>query len=431
MKIELPQQPFRFVSENSKECDPQTAFVLSAQNSKYLEDAKAHHPHSIIDAKAIAPLFGVNRIKIIGITGTNGKTTTASALYSMLLDLGYKAAMQGTRGFFMNDEVMEGKSLTTPSVLNTYRHIYQAAAAGCEYFIMEVSSHAIAQERIEGIPFALKILTNITQDHLDYHESIEAYVRVKNSFFQDEGMKLINKDEPKAEFNFKNAFTYGVENPATYKIMAYSLNDGVSGILQNFQHMTPFTASLYGFFNLYNLAAAMGAAHLLTKRPLEEICDVVYNFAGVSGRMEIVSEHPPVLVDFAHTPDGMQQVLNALKEKEVLVVFGAGGDRDRSKRPLMGKIASKLAKKLYVTSDNPRFEDPDAIIEEILNGIDDRSNVYVDVNRRNAIAKALEEQQEGEVVVILGKGDEAYQIVYDRKIPFDDRNIVREILNIK
>ena len=195
MKIKLPGQPFEYVTENSGECSPDTAFVLTSQNAKYLDDAKSHQPHSIIKAEDIAELFGVNRIKIIGITGTNGKTTTASAIYSFLLDLGYKAAMQGTRGFFMNDEVIEGKSLTTPSVLNIYKHIYQAVMAGCEYFIMEVSSHAIVQERIQGIPFALKILTNITQDHLDYHETLEEYTRVKNSFFQDDGVKLINKDD--------------------------------------------------------------------------------------------------------------------------------------------------------------------------------------------------------------------------------------------
>lgn len=428
MKIELPSQPFRYVTENSQECDRDTAFVLTAQNEKYLEDVKRHHPHSVIKAEDVAELFGVNRIKIIGITGTNGKTTTASAIYSFLLDLGYKTAMQGTRGFFMNDEVVEGKSLTTPSVLNIYRHIYQAVAAGCEYFIMEVSSHAIVQERTQGVPFALKILTNITQDHLDYHETLEEYTRVKNSFFRDEGMKLINKDEPKADFNFKKAYTYGIENPATYKVMAYSLNDGISGILQHFGKMEAFKASLHGFFNLYNLAAAIGAIHLLTERSLEEISDVIDNFAGVSGRMERVSEDPLVIVDFAHTPDGMQQVLNALKEKEVLVVFGAGGDRDRSKRPLMGRVAAGLAKKIYITSDNPRHEDPDAIISDILKGIDDQENVYVNPNRKEAIAKALEDQEGDEIVLILGKGDETYQIIYDEKLPFDDREVVRELV---
>lgn len=374
-------------------------------------------------------IFDLGRLGVIGITGTNGKTTTASAIYSLLLDLGYKAAMQGTRGFFMNDAPVEGKTLTTPTVLNTYRHMLDAIGAGCDYFVMEVSSHAIEQERIGGIEFALKILTNITQDHLDYHGTLDEYVRIKNRFFNDESKKLINRDEPKAQFNIKNAFTYAVENPATYKIVAYSLNNGVSGVLQHFGQLVPFESSLHGFFNLYNVTAAMAAVHITTGKTLEEIAEALENFGGVSGRMEVVSTDPLVIVDFAHTPDGMEQVLGALKEKEVLVVFGAGGDRDRSKRPLMGRVASAYAKKIYVTSDNPRFEDPDAIIEDILAGIEDQSNVYVDVNRRNAIAQALRDRSGDEAVLILGKGDETTQIIYDRHFPFDDRVVARELLN--
>ena len=430
MKIELPNQEYKYVSENSQECDTNTAFVLTTQNEKYLQNAKDNNAHSIIKVEDIAHLFGIDQIKIIGITGTNGKTTTASAIYSFLLDLGYKTAMQGTRGLFMNDEVTEGKTLTTPSVLNTYKHIYQAVQEGCEYFIMEVSSHAIVQKRIEGLNFELKILTNITQDHLDYHKTLGEYISVKNSFFQDEGKKLINRDEEKAAFNMKNAYSYSIENPSTYRLMAYSLNDASSGIIQHFQDIVPFTASLHGFFNLYNLMAAISAVHLVTDKKLEEIADVVDNFAGVSGRMEQVCEAPNVIVDFAHTPDGMQQVLNALKEKELLVVFGAGGDRDTSKRALMGRVAASLAKKTYITSDNPRHENPESIVEDILSGISDRSNVQVELNRKKAIEMALDDQEDGEVVVILGKGDEAYQIIYDEKFPFDDRAVVRELLNL-
>ncbi len=430
MKIELPNQKFLYVTENSNECNKETAFILTTQNEKYVEDAKQKGAHSIIKIEDIAELFGVDKIKIVGITGTNGKTTTASAIYSFLLDLGYRVAMQGTRGFFMNDVIVEGKSLTTPSVLNTYKHIYQAVEAGCNFFIMEVSSHAIVQKRVEGLRFELKILTNITRDHLDFHKTIEEYIAVKNSFFSDDGRKLINKDEPRALFNIKNTFTYGIENPSTYRLMAYSLNDATSGIIQHFQEVVPFTASLHGFFNLYNLMAAIGAVHMLTGKKLEEVAAVVDNFAGVSGRMEQVCESPNVIVDFAHTPDGMQQVLNALKEKELLVVFGAGGDRDREKRPLMGRVAASLAKKIYVTSDNPRHEDPELIIEEILKGIEDRSNTVVELNRKKAIQMALSDQTESQVVVILGKGDEAYQIIYDEKFPFDDREVVRELLKI-
>lgn len=428
MKVEIVGQPYRYISENSGDCGQDCAFLLTKQNEKYKEDAIARGAHSIITPDECWSLFGLNRICVIGITGTNGKTTTASAIYSLLLDLDHKAAMQGTRGFFMNDAPVEGKTLTTPTVLNTYRHMAQAIEAGCEYFVMEVSSHAIEQERIAGITFGLKILTNITQDHLDYHTSIEEYIRIKNIFFQDETKKLINKDELRAEFNFKNAFTYGVENPATYKIIAYSLNNGVSGVMKHFEDHVPFVTSLHGFFNLYNITAAMAAVHLVSTETLEKIADAVENFGGVSGRMEVVSEDPLVIVDFAHTPDGMEQVLNALKEKEVLVVFGAGGDRDRTKRPIMGRVASAYAKRLYVTSDNPRFEDPDAIIEDILAGIEDKSNVYVDVNRRNAIAQALRERSGDEVILILGKGDETSQIIYDQHLPFDDRVVARELL---
>lgn len=428
MKIELPDEPFRYITEDSKECDAQTAYVLTPQNERYLDDAKARGAHSIIAISDVAKLFGLEKIKIVGITGTNGKTTTASAIYSFLLDLGYKAAMQGTRGFFMNDQTIEGKTLTTPSLLNTYKHIYQAVCEGCEFFIMEVSSHAIAQKRVEGLNFELKILTNITQDHLDFHKTLGEYIATKNSFFQDNGKKLINKDEPKASFTIKNTFTYGIENPATYRLIAYSLNNASSGIIQHFGAVVPFTSALHGFFNLYNLMAAIAATHILSGKKLEEVCEVVDNFAGVSGRMEQVSEVPNVIVDFAHTPDGMAQVLNALKEKELLVVFGAGGDRDKTKRPLMGKVAVSLAKKVYITSDNPRNEDPEAIVEDILAGIEDKSIVTVELNRRKAIEMALNEQKEDEVVVILGKGDETYQIIYDQMFAFDDREVVREIL---
>lgn len=428
MKIEVYDRAYKYISENSKDCDSSTAFVLTPQNRAYVEDAKKNMAHSIIDIADVAQLFGIDGIKIVGITGTNGKTTTASAIYSFLLDLGYKVAMQGTRGFFINDKTIEDKSLTTPSLLNTYRHIYQASCEECEFFIMEVSSHAIVQERIAGLNFELKILTNITQDHLDFHKTLSEYIAVKNSFFADESKKLINKDESKAAFNIKNAYSYGIENSATYRLIAYSLNEATSGIIQHFGESYAFVSSLHGFFNLYNLLAAIGAVHLLTNKPLDEILEVIDNFAGVSGRMEVVSTNPTVIVDFAHTPDGIEKVLNALKEKELIVVFGAGGDRDRTKRPIMGRVASMYTKKLFITSDNPRSEDPQDIVDEILSGIEDKSLIVVELDRKKAIKMALDAQKQGEVVVILGKGDEEYQIIYDKKIPFDDRVVVRELL---
>ena len=429
MRLQLPNTGYRYLSDNSKECENGDGFLVTKLNQKYLSYID-EESIELVYPKDIKQFFGLDKIKIVGITGTNGKTTTAAAIYSILIDLGQSVAMQGTRGFFINDQKQEGKTLTTPTLLHTYRHIYQAVLEGCEYFIMEVSSHAIEQERIEGIDFALKIHTNITQDHLDYHLNLQTYIDVKNSFFNDDSFKLINADDEKVKYNMKNSYTYAIENGGGFKVLAYSLTDGVSGVIQYFGEVEEFVSPLYGFFNLYNLTSAISAVKLLTNKPLREICDQVENFYGVSGRMEVVSDNPLVIVDFAHTPDGMKEVMNSLREKDILVVFGAGGDRDKTKRSLMGQVAQLLAKKIYITSDNPRTEDPDLIIKDILDGIDDKSKVYINPNRKEAISKALNDRVDDEVVLILGKGDEEYQIIYDKKLPFDDRVVVRELLNL-
>ena len=214
------------LTDNSNEATKDHIFVVSRHNEKYLDGAKANGCENFIDSSELKDHFDFSDIKIIGITGTNGKTTTAAAIYSTLLDLGEKAALQGTRGFYINDERIEEYSLTTPVQLSNFEHIYEAKQNGCKYFVMEVSSHAIDQNRIEGLNFALKILTNITQDHLDYHNTIEEYINIKNSFFMDESVKLINKDESKAKYNSKNGYSYGLENPSTYKVGAYSFQNG-------------------------------------------------------------------------------------------------------------------------------------------------------------------------------------------------------------
>ncbi|BDY13233.1 UDP-N-acetylmuramoyl-L-alanyl-D-glutamate--2,6-diaminopimelate ligase [Hydrogenimonas cancrithermarum] len=415
------------VADDSREADKDTAFLSTRLNRSFATEAKAKGSQ-IITPKGLIENLQLADLDVVGITGTNGKTTTAAAIYSILLDLGYKTALQGTRGFFINDEKIEEKSLTTPPSLATIAHMAEAKSHGCEFFVMEVSSHAIEQERIEGIDFALKIHTNVTSDHLDYHGSIEAYRAVKSSFFQDSGKKLINRDEEILKFNMQNAYSYGIENPATYKVMAYTLGGGVSGVLKHFETVVPFETTLQGFFNLYNITAAIAAAHILTAEEIGEICEAAENFGGVAGRMETVSEDPLIIVDFAHTEDGIKQVLDSLKEKEVRVVFGAGGDRDRSKRPAMGRAAASIAKKVYLTSDNPRSEDPVKIIEEIVEGITEKEKVEKIVDRREAIERAIEELQPGEVLLVLGKGDETYQEIAGKRIPFDDRQTIREIL---
>lgn len=374
-----------------------------------------------------------NGIKIIGITGTNGKTTTSALIYSMLLDLGFRVALQGTRGFFVNGNKIESKSLTTPDVLLTFKHIDIAKKEECQFFIMEVSSHAIAQGRIEGIHFFLKMITNITQDHLDFHETFANYCAVKNSFLQDEVHKLINKDDDKIKASSLNLLTYGIENDATFKVESYSLRNGVSGVIRMGTSLGMFYSSLDGYFNLQNIVASIGAVISITGKNLQEVCESVEGFGGVEGRMQRVSTEPLVIVDFAHTPDGILRVLESLKDHSLVVVFGAGGDRDKEKRPLMGEVVSRFAKKIYITSDNPRNEEPQAIIDAIYKGIhtDSLNKVYTFVSRYDAIYDAIMTLEENDVLLILGKGDETEQIFYDYSEPFDDREVARIILEKK
>ena len=430
MKIELQNcNPFLHVTDNSSECDANTIFLLTDQNVSYEKSASEKGCKKVITAKECLTLLGIEgKIKIIGITGTNGKTTTAAAIYSILLDLGKKVGLQGTRGCFINDVRIEEKSLTTPPILQTIKNLKMAVEQGCEYFVMEVSSHAIAQNRIDGLSFALKILTNVTQDHLDFHKSIDEYIAVKSRFFEDESLKLINKDERNIRFNRTNAMSYGIEHPATYKILAYSLNEGISAAVSKIDKVYEFESSMHGFFNLYNLLSAISAVDMLGVAGMDEICAAVSHFGGVEGRMQVVSQEPLVIVDFAHTPDGMEKVLESIKERDIIVVFGAGGDRDRTKRPKMGAMAERYAKKIIVTSDNPRSEEPQSIIDEILSGMQRKESLHVKVDRYEAIEQALLMQESNDVVLILGKGDETYQEIAGVKHPFDDRVVVREIL---
>ncbi len=421
----------RVFTDNSNEVTSEIIFVTSKQNERFIQSAKDNGCTEFINSSALKEYFDFSSIKIVGITGTNGKTTTAAAIYSILLDLGYKVALQGTRGFFINDKKIEDYSLTTPVQISNFLHIQQALENNCDFFVMEVSSHAIEQNRIEGLDFALKIHTNITQDHLDYHKTIEEYISVKNSFFADESMKLINKDDALIKFNIKNAFAYGLENPATYRVTAYSLKNGLHVALQHFANMVHFSSPMMGLFNVYNLTAAIASVNLLTKKPLQEICDVVEYFGGVAGRMEVVSSNPLIVVDFAHTHDGMKEVFSSFQDYDIISVFGAGGDRDTTKRPLMGKVAEQFSKEIIITADNPRFEDPDLICEDILKGIEKQENVTVELNRKEAIKIALEKSKnyKNPVVLVLGKGDEEYQIIYDKKLPQNDKTMILAILN--
>ncbi|HQR72991.1 MAG TPA: UDP-N-acetylmuramoyl-L-alanyl-D-glutamate--2,6-diaminopimelate ligase [Sulfurovum sp.] len=427
MKLDFQKDGYLFLTDDTSKLDAQTLFLKTSQNTVYY-DSLENKPASISIDTLIA-FWGLGTMRVVGVTGTNGKTTVTGAIYSFLLDLGEKPALQGTRGLFAQERRIEEKSMTTPSIFETLHNMKQTLDLGCNYFIMEVSSHAIDQKRIEGLTFALKVHTNVTSDHLDYHGTVEEYRRVKSLFFDDASPKLLNKDDIKhITYNPIGAQSYGVDEPATFKVQAFSLLHGITAGIKHLKEEATFHSPMVGLFNLFNLMAAIGSVQMLTRKSIEEICEVVPYFAGVSGRMEVVSREPLVIVDFAHTDDGMLQVFEAMKDRDISVVFGAGGNRDKSKRPRMGAVAGRYANKIYVTSDNPRDEVPEMILEEILLGLHGKENVTATPDRKLAIKLALEALEKDEVLLILGKGDEDYQEIKGVKHHFDDREVVRELL---
>ncbi|EAH5484448.1 UDP-N-acetylmuramoyl-L-alanyl-D-glutamate--2,6-diaminopimelate ligase [Campylobacter coli] len=423
MKSKLDQS---FITDNTLECEKDCFFLKTAQNMNFSSKA-LEKGAKIIDVEECKKLLKIDEnIKIIGITGTNGKTTTAAAIYSILLDLGFKCGLCGTRGAFINDEQIDEKSLTTSPILKTLEYLQLATQKKCDFFIMEVSSHALVQNRIEGLNFAAKIFTNITQDHLDFHGSFENYKAAKELFFTDESLKFINKDALMIKFNVRNAFTYGIENPSLYQVKAYSLEDGISAIVALKDQSFHIDSPLLGLFNLYNLLAASACVNELVKPNLKDLEKAISGFGGVCGRVEQVANG--VIVDFAHTPDGIEKVLDTLKNKKLIVVFGAGGDRDKTKRPLMGKIVEHFAKIAIITSDNPRSEEPKDIMNEILSGFQNPDKALMIEDRKEAINKALKLKEKDDLVVILGKGDENTQEIKGVKYPFSDKAVVNEIL---
>lgn len=423
MKLKLDQS---FITDNTLECEKDCYFLKTAQNMNFASDA-LEKGAKIIDVEECKKLLKIDEnIKIIGITGTNGKTTTAAAIYSILLDLGFKCGLCGTRGAFINDEQIDEKSLTTSPILKTLEYLQLATQKKCDFFIMEVSSHALVQNRIEGLKFVAKIFTNITQDHLDFHGNFENYKAAKELFFTDESLKFINKDTLMIKFNVRNAFTYGIENPSLYQVKAYSLEDGISAIVALKDQSFHIDSPLLGLFNLYNLLAASACVNELVKPNLKDLEKAISGFGGVCGRVEQVANG--VIVDFAHTPDGIEKVLDTLKNKKLIVVFGAGGDRDKTKRPLMGKIVEHFAKIAIITSDNPRSEEPKDIMNEILSGFQNPDKALMIEDRKEAINKALKLKEKDDLVVILGKGDENTQEIKGIKYPFSDKAVVNEIL---
>ncbi|MBQ0010515.1 MAG: UDP-N-acetylmuramoyl-L-alanyl-D-glutamate--2,6-diaminopimelate ligase [Ruminococcus sp.] len=370
---------------------------------------------------------------IVGITGTNGKTTTSLATAHLLRRLGYSV---GTVGTIFSDDGHKRKeaAYTTPPPEELLPLLSRMRENNVDYCVMEVSSHALVQGRVADISFDLGIFTNLTRDHLDYHKTEEAYAAAKSKLFAASRTSLVNLDDPAARdmawAAAGDVFYYGENENADFRIVSPRADrDGVSFTLDTGENRIPVRAGLVGSFQPYNLGAALAAVLLLCGRlPDEPFAD----FAPVTGRMERLDTGTDfdVYLDFAHTPDALEKALSSLRgicRGRLAVLFGCGGDRDRGKRPEMGKIASEAADFVYLTSDNPRSEDPDAILADIRAGIG-KDNYEIIPDRRAAIERAIYERHPGDVLLLAGKGHEHDLIEQNGKREFRERDIVSEII---
>jgi UDP-N-acetylmuramoyl-L-alanyl-D-glutamate--2,6-diaminopimelate ligase len=387
------------------------------------------------------------RLRVIGVTGTNGKTTTTHLIERIFSDAGRKTGLIGTLGNRTDADAEYGDAKhTTPQAADLQRLLAEMLHGGCRYVSMEVSSHALAQKRVADCEFAVAVLTNITQDHLDFHKTMENYWRAKrllfdslNSSKQTNCAAVINHDDPLAE-RFAEVvkgdvrlLSYGWQAPADVHVLQCTYqSSGTLLRLATPQGELELPLRLSGQFNVYNVMAAVSVC-LAENVSLAEIKKSLESFKGVAGRFEVVasgaSAEPLCIVDYAHTPDGLDNVLKAAAQVvpaggKLIVVFGCGGDRDPSKRPQMGKIAEARGDEVIVTSDNPRSEDPEEIIANILVGIERMRKVKVEPDRSAAIRLAVVGAGEKDVIVVAGKGHEPYQILGDRTIAFDDRQEV-------
>lgn len=374
----------------------------------------------------------VNKIKLIGMTGTNGKTTTCFLTYQMLLSLDKKAAYMGTIGFYMPGVKRELNN-TTPEILDVYSMIIEAIEAGCEYFIMEVSSHSLVEKRIEGLEFSVEAFSNLTEDHLDFHKTMENYLHAKMLILdQLKGTIIVNNDDAYAKyFETKNYKTLGY-NGNDYKILSYHETD--NGTLINFKADKEYSVetNLKCKYNVYNYLTALGILNTLGFS-IDSIINITKNIYAPRGRCEQIRvRNSYAVIDYAHTPDAVEKIITSFLENKkgrIITIIGCGGDRDPLKRPIMGEIASRLSDYVIFTSDNPRTEDPNKILEDILKGVT-KDNYEVEIDRTAAIRKGLDMLRNNDVLLILGKGHEDYQIIGHTKHHLDDLEEVKKYLGL-
>ena len=377
-------------------------------------------------------------VKCIGITGTNGKTTTAYLIRHLFEQSGRPTGLMGTVEYDAGGE-RRSASQTTPDPLSIHAMLAEMRDAGRYRAVMEVSSHALDQDRVAGIPFEGAVFTNLSHDHLDYHGTPAAYLAAKLKLFaglSPGAFAIVNRDDAVSddvvEACVGRVFTYGMSRRADFRARISTMTaDGTRFELETAQGKRTVSTRLVGRHNAYNLLAAMAAA-CTAGLAIERVVEAAETFPGVPGRLERVDGGAcDVFVDYAHTDDALHNVLESLRSVasgRLIAVFGCGGDRDRAKRPKMGAVVETYADVAVVTSDNPRSERPEQIIDEIVAGMQTPQDAVIEVDRRDAIARALDTAREGDCVLIAGKGHEGYQIFADRTIDFDDRVVAREIL---
>lgn len=375
------------------------------------------------------------RLKMIGVTGTNGKTTTSFIIKKILENNGYKVGMISTVEVVIGNEKYPA-DYTTPDPSVLHRYFYMMKMAGCDVCVMEVSSQALAQKRTYGINFDIGVFTNLSREHLDYHGTMEDYAKAKALLMKNSDVSVINSDDDWAQFMKENAkgkvVTYGINSQSDLKAENIKLDfDKVEYSLTSNGESFDIVYNVIGRFSVYNSLAAL-AVGIIMKADMKRAVKAVAETVNVKGRVEKIknSRGINVLIDFAHTPDSLKNVLKTVKDiydKRLITVFGCGGDRDKSKRAVMGMIACEYSDLVYVTSDNPRTENPDKIIDDIVKDLDEGSYIRI-TDRTQAIKAALAEAKEGDTVLIAGKGHEKYQILGKEKIHFDEREIVKQIL---
>lgn len=378
------------------------------------------------------------KLKLIGVTGTNGKTSVSTLLFDVFKNLGYESALLSTVEIRIGEEIIPATH-TTPDVITINRILAEAVEKGCEFAFMEVSSHGIAQNRIEGLHFKIAGFTNLTHDHLDYHKTFEEYLKTKKRFFdqlEDTAIAITNVDDKNGNVMLQNTKakkkSYALKTMADYhgKLLEVDFN----GMLLNFNGKE-FWTTLTGKFNVYNLLLVFGIAEELGFEQ-DEILQAVSKLKRVSGRFETFKSDGGIffIVDYAHTPDALENILDSIndirtKNERLITVFGCGGDRDHSKRPEMGNIATKKSTLAIITSDNPRTEDPAQIIKEIEAGVEPQNfSKYTSIpDRREAIKMAIKFAEPKDIVLVAGKGHETYQEINGVKHHFDDKEVINEL----